>query len=77
VSYLIRQMGQVQYANQNWTTNIQGVSANYSPITNWQIASRRGISREDDMNGALVAVLSQTVSHQLFSVNENPIGAVI
>src|ERR1039458_2878616 len=24
VSYLIRQMGQVQYANQNWTTNIQG-----------------------------------------------------
>jgi macrolide transport system ATP-binding/permease protein len=77
VSYLIRQMGQVQYANQNWTTNIQGVSANYPPITHWQIASGRGISREDDMNAALVAVLGQTVSHQLFSVNENPIGAVI
>ena len=77
VSYLIRQMGQVQYANQNWTTNIQGVSSNYPPITHWQIASGRGISREDDMNAALVAVLGQTVSHQLFSVNENPIGAVI
>ena len=37
VSYLIRQSGQVQYANQNWTTSIQGVSANYPPITNWQI----------------------------------------
>ena len=77
VSYLIRQMGQVQYANQNWTTNIQGVSANYPPITNWQIASGRGISREDDLNAALVAVLGQTVSHQLFSANESPIGAVI
>jgi macrolide transport system ATP-binding/permease protein len=77
VSYLIRQMGQVQYANQNWTTNIQGVSANYPPITNWQILSGRGISREDDMSAALVAVLGQTVSRQLFGANENPIGAVI
>jgi macrolide transport system ATP-binding/permease protein len=77
VSYLIRQMGQVQYANQNWTTNIQGVSANYPPVTNWQIASGRGISQEDDMNAALVAVLGQTVSHQLFGATENPIGAVI
>lgn len=77
VSYLIRQMGQVQYANQNWTTNIQGVSANYPPITNWQIASGRGISQEDDMNAALVAVIGQTVSRQLFGAAENPVGAVI
>lgn len=77
VSYLIRQMGQVQYANQNWTTNIQGVSANYPPITNWQIASGRGISEEDDSSAALVVVLGQTVSNQLFGANENPVGAVI
>jgi macrolide transport system ATP-binding/permease protein len=77
VSYLIRQMGQVQYVNQNWTTNIQGVSANYPPTTNWQIASGRGISREDDVNAALVAVLGQTVAYQLFGATENPIGAVI
>ncbi|MGA2128158.1 MAG: ABC transporter permease [Xanthobacteraceae bacterium] len=76
VSYLIRQTGQVQYANQNWTTSIQGVSANYPPITNWQVDSGRGISQEDDRNAALVAVLGQTVSHQLFG-DENPIGAVI
>jgi len=77
VSYLIRQMGQVQYANQNWTTNIQGVSANYPPTTNWQIASGRGISQEDDNNAALVVVLGQTVSRQLFGADESPIGAVI
>jgi macrolide transport system ATP-binding/permease protein len=77
VSYLIRQMGQVQYANQNWTTNIQGVSANYPPVTNWQVVSGRGLSQEDDTNAALVAVLGETVSHQLFGLTENPIGAVI
>ncbi len=77
VSYLIRQMGQVQYANQNWTTNIQGVSANYPPTTNWQIASGRGISQEDDNNAALVVVLGQTVSRQLFGASENPVGAVM
>jgi ABC-type lipoprotein release transport system permease subunit len=27
VGYLIRQQGQVQFANQNWTTMLQGVSA--------------------------------------------------
>ena len=77
VSYLIRQSGQVQYANQNWTTSIQGVSANYPPITNWQIASGRGISQEDDMSAALVAVIGLTVSRQLFGDTENPIGAMI
>ncbi|MEI9965193.1 MAG: hypothetical protein WDM92_11290 [Caulobacteraceae bacterium] len=29
VSYTIRQMAQTQYANQNWTTGVQGVSPNY------------------------------------------------
>jgi macrolide transport system ATP-binding/permease protein len=77
VSYLIRQSGQVQYANQNWTTSIQGVSANYPPITNWQITEGRGISRQDANNAALVAVLGQTVTRQLFGTEESPIGAVI
>jgi macrolide transport system ATP-binding/permease protein len=77
VSYLIRQSGQVQYANQNWTTNIQGVSANYPPTTNWQIMDGRGISREDVTSAALVVVLGQTVARQLFGTDKSPIGAVI
>jgi macrolide transport system ATP-binding/permease protein len=77
VSYLIRQSGQVRYANQNWTTGIQGVSANYPPITNWRIAAGRGISREDVSSAALVVVLGQTVTRQLFGADENPVGAVI
>ena len=77
VSYLTRQVGQVQYGNQNWSTQIQGVSPNYPPITNWEIAAGRGLTEEDDASAAQVAVLGQTVYHQLFGESENPVGATV
>jgi macrolide transport system ATP-binding/permease protein len=75
VGYLIRQTGQVEYGNQNWMTTIQGVSANYPTITNWQIASGRGITTDDVNKADLVVVLGQTVYRQLFGPYDNPIGA--
>ena len=48
VSYLIRQSGQLQYGNQNWTTSIQGISPNYPPMTNWRIEEGREISPDDE-----------------------------
>jgi macrolide transport system ATP-binding/permease protein len=77
VGYLIRQPGQVQYLNRNWTTNIQGVSHNYPPITNWRIALGRGISRDDESRADLVAVIGQTVYRELFGPDESPLGAFI
>jgi macrolide transport system ATP-binding/permease protein len=77
IGYLIRQQGQVQYANQNWTTTIQGVNATYPPITNWRIAAGRGITADDDNTAGLVAIIGQTVYSQLFARDENPIGAVV
>jgi macrolide transport system ATP-binding/permease protein len=77
VSYLIRQPGQVQYGNQNWTTTIQGVSPNYPPVTNWEIAAGRPISPDDDAKADLVVLLGQTVYHQLFPGTDNPIGALV
>ena len=77
VSYLIRQNGQTQFGNQNWTTNIQGVTENYPAMTNWMIDSGRSISSEDEDQAALVVVLGQTVYKQLFSPDESPIGAVV
>ena len=77
VGYLICQQGQVQYAGQNWTTVIQGVSFNYPPITNWRIGAGRAIGAEDESKAALVAVIGQTVYRQLFSPYENPVGAYI
>ena len=77
VSYLIRQSGQVEYGNQNWATSIQGISPNYPPMTNWRIDAGREISPDDEATAALVVVIGQTVSKQLFGEQQNPIGALI
>jgi macrolide transport system ATP-binding/permease protein len=77
IGYLIRQQGQAEYGSNNWTTNIQGVSESYPAITNWHIVAGEPISGEDERNGNLVAVIGQTVYHQLFAATENPIGATI
>jgi macrolide transport system ATP-binding/permease protein len=77
VAYLMRQMGQVQRGNQNWTTNIQAISLNYPPVTNWSIESGRGVSAEDERSAALVVVIGRTVSKQLFQPGEDPLGQTI
>ncbi len=76
-AYLLRQVGQVQYGDQNWTTSVQGVTETYAGITNWSIAQGRGISDEDVTGGALVAVIGQTVERQLFPGGGDPVGATI
>jgi macrolide transport system ATP-binding/permease protein len=77
VAYLLRQMAQTQYADQNWTTSIQGVSTDYPEITNWKIAAGRPLAREDEQNAAMVALIGQTVYAQLFGASANPLGATI
>jgi macrolide transport system ATP-binding/permease protein len=77
VSYLIRQSGQVRYANQNWSTSIEGIVANYPPMTNWRIAAGREITPEDERSAGLVVVLGETVRRELFGASQNPLGAVI
>jgi macrolide transport system ATP-binding/permease protein len=77
VSYLIRQSGQVRYANQNWSTTIQGISPNYPPMTNWRTVGGRAITSEDERGAGLVAVLGDTVRRELFGASQNPLGAVI
>ena len=77
VAYLMRQMGQVQRGNQNWTTNVQAVSLNYPPVTNWSIEGGRGITQEDERSAALVVVIGRTVQKQLFQRGETPLGQTI
>ena len=77
VSYLIRQSAQVQYANQNWTTGVQGVSPTYPSATNWRIAAGRPITQADDDGAAMVVLIGQTVYAQLFGASANPLGATI
>ena len=77
VGYLIRQSGQIRFSNQNWATTVQGVSPNYPPMTNWQIAVGRELTPEDERSAGLVVVLGDTVRRQLFGDSQNPIGAVV
>ena len=77
VGWLTRQGGQLQYADKNWTTNIQGVSPAYPRITNWTLDAGRWITENDDNSAALVVLIGQTVYKQLFGPSENPLGASI
>jgi len=77
VSYLIRQLGQVEYGGQNWSTSIQGVVPGYLDTTGWHIASGRAIDENDEYDASMVALIGQTVYRQLFSAGENPIGSRI
>jgi len=77
VSYLMRQGGQVQYGGQNWTTQIQGVTASFPVATHWHLAEGRMLEDQDDRGAALVAVIGDTVRRQLFAPTESPVGATI
>jgi len=77
VGYLIRQSGQAQYGDRNWTTSIQGITQSYAEIANWHVAEGRAITADDVGDAALVAVIGQTIYRELFAPDENPIGATI
>jgi len=77
VSYLVRQTGQVQNGDQNWSTSIQGVTASYLDILNWQTVAGRSISDEDNVAAATVCMLGDTVVRNLFGAGANPIGAIV
>lgn len=77
VAYVIRQMAQVQYRDRNWTTIVAGVTPNFPPATNWEIASGRLITEQDENTGAPVALIGRSVYQQLFAPDENPIGTKI
>jgi macrolide transport system ATP-binding/permease protein len=77
VAYLNRQSAQVQAGNQNWQTVVQGVTPNYPALTAWQVSVGRELTEEDETDGASVALIGQTVFHQLFAPTDNPVGATI
>jgi macrolide transport system ATP-binding/permease protein len=77
VSYIDRQIAQVQYSSQNWSTAIQGITPAYLDIVKWQVAAGRRLSKSDDDNATMVCMIGQTVYHRLFAPDENPIGATV
>jgi len=78
VSPLLSVTDQVVYGNQNWNTRIQGVSTAFQNIQGWDMAEGRWFSTSDERSGAAVALLGQTVYHNLFDTSgDDPIGRTI
>ena len=77
VGYQIRQIGQIQYGNQNWGTEVQGISPSYLEIRNWSVVAGRSLTEEDERNASRVCLIGQTVVRNLFGAYENPVGATI
>ncbi len=78
VSPIITVSSQAVFGNQNWTTQVEGVATDYQTIQNLQMAQGTWFSSTDENNGGAVAVLGDTVTHNLFdATGVNPIGQSI
>ncbi len=77
VTYIIRQVAQVQYGNQNWSTVVQGGTPSYLDIVNWQIEAGRSLTKADGDRAAMFCMIGQTVYGKLFAPEEDPIGATL
>ncbi|MBI1797112.1 MAG: ABC transporter permease [Candidatus Eisenbacteria bacterium] len=76
VAPTVRTNVQVVYGSQNWATQAQGVTADFTIVRAWPVASGVFITDSDVRGGAKVAVLGANVVQQLFGTAD-PIGATI
>jgi putative ABC transport system permease protein len=77
VAPLLSSPAQVVADGQNWSTTVQGTSADYFAIRSWPAARGTLFDAADVARGAKVAVLGQTVAEQLFGPYADPVGQVV
>ena len=73
VSPLVRSGGQAIYQENNWSTQIQGVSIDFPEVRNWEMGSGTFFTAADQRAGARVCVIGQTVVDNLFP-DDDPVG---
>jgi putative ABC transport system permease protein len=76
VSPEVRSTTQIAAGNQNWSTQIQGESADYLTIRQWPLTTGAMFTEQDVRSANKVAVIGQTIADQLFP-GEDPIGQVL
>ncbi|NTV11645.1 MAG: FtsX-like permease family protein [Zoogloea sp.] len=76
VSPLVRSGGQAIYQENNWGTQIQGVSIDFPEVRNWDTESGVFFNAADQRAGSRVCVLGRTVADSLFP-SEDPVGKSI
>ncbi|SIN68786.1 putative ABC transport system permease protein [Acetomicrobium flavidum] len=67
---------QVVYGNQNWSTQISGVTEGVFVVNDWQLKSGRPFMNQDMRSAAKVAILGSTVAEELFGYSD-PVGETI
>jgi putative ABC transport system permease protein len=77
VTYLKREVAQVTFGNQNWSTAVQGSPPSYTAVRNWPLAHGRFFTQSEEDGVAKVAVLGQTVVDKVFMPGEEPLGATV
>jgi len=73
VSPLVRSGGQAIYQENNWSTQIQGVSIDFPEVRNWEMGSGTFFTAADQRAGSRVCVIGQTVVDNLFP-SDDPVG---
>jgi putative ABC transport system permease protein len=71
-----RGTAQVVYGNLNWSTVVQGVTADYFEARDWPVVVGRPIGPEDVDGSTKVALLGQTTAQNLFA-DADPLGQII
>ena len=77
ISPAVSSKGQAINGASNWSTTIQGVSAEYLDIRSWTIKSGVVFNDADLKSAAKVCLLGQTVVNNIFLNQEDPIGKSI
>jgi putative ABC transport system permease protein len=78
VSPVVSSNAQVVFGKQNWNTRVQGVNTAFQDIQGWQMADGVWFSEADESGGQPVALLGQTVAHNLFdATGTEPVGQTI
>jgi putative ABC transport system permease protein len=67
---------QVVYGNLNWSTGIQGVTADYFEARDWPVEVGRPVLQEDVDGATKVALLGQTTALNLFG-EADPLGQIV
>jgi ABC-type antimicrobial peptide transport system permease subunit len=77
VTHFRREVAQVTYGNQNWSTLIQGATPSFFQVRGWELSNGAALTLRDEETAARVAVLGQTVADKLFGLGQNPVGAIL
>jgi len=76
VAPYLRGRGQIVSGNQNWSTSILGVTAEYFAAREWELENERSVSAEEFRGNSKVVLVGKTVAQNLFP-DQDPFGSII